>query len=105
MSKNLKNKILISFFLLLALILTISFIGLKNISFNEVSWLLGAGDTSNSQNAWTFFRNDIWHFPFGKNPNYGLDISSSIIFTDSIPFLALIFKSLKIFLGPNFQYF
>jgi hypothetical protein len=105
MSRNLKNKILISFFLLLSLALTISFVGLKNISFNEVSWLLGAGDTSNSQNAWTFFKNDIWHFPFGKNPNYGMDISSSIIFTDSIPFLALLFKSLKIFIGSNFQYF
>ena len=98
-------KFVILFFLLLSLILTTFFIGLENLAFNNVDWLLGGADTSNSQNAWTFFKNDKWHFPLGKNPNYGLDISTSIIFSDSIPLLAFIFKLFKNLLSDNFQYF
>ena len=50
-------KFVILFFLLLSLILTTFFIGLENLAFNNVDWLLGGADTSNSQNAWTFFKN------------------------------------------------
>tara|TARA_B100000029_G_scaffold453229_1_gene478869 strand:- start:125 stop:2248 length:2124 start_codon:yes stop_codon:yes gene_type:complete len=98
-------KFVIIFFLLLSFVLTAFFIGLENLSFNSVDWLLGGADTSNSQNAWTFFKNDKWYFPLGKNPNYGLDIATSIIFTDSIPILGLFFKLFKSLLGENFQYF
>ena len=98
-------KFVIIFFLLLSFVLTTFFIGLENLAFNRVDWLLGGVDTSNSQNAWTFFKNDKWHFPLGKNPNYGLDVATSIIFTDSIPILGLFFKLFKNLLGQNFQYF
>ena len=100
-----KKYLLIIFFLVLSFFLTISFVGIENIYFNEVDWLLGSGDKSNAQNGWTFFKNDQWHFPLGKNPNYGLDISTSIIFSDSIPLFAFIFKIFKNFLGVSFQYF
>lgn len=98
-------KFVILFFLLLSLILTTFFIGLENLAFNNIDWLLGGVDTSNSQNAWTFFKNDKWYFPLGKNPNYGLEVATSIIFTDSIPILGLFFKLFKDLLGTNFQYF
>ena len=98
-------KLTILLFLLFSLIFTGFFIGIENLSFNNVDWLLGGADTSNSQNAWTFFKNDKWYFPLAKNPNYGLEIGTSIIFTDSIPILALLFKLFKSFLGENFQYF
>ena len=98
-------KITISLFLLFSLVLTAFFIGIENLAFNNVDWLLGGADTSNSQNAWTFFKNDKWYFPLAKNPNYGLEIGTSVIFTDSIPILALLFKLFKNFLGENFQYF
>ena len=100
-----KKYLLIIFYLVLSFFLTISFVGIENIYFNEVDWLLGSGDKSNAQNGWTFFKNDQWHFPLGKNPNYGLDISTSIIFSDSIPLFAFIFKIFKNFLGVSFQYF
>ena len=73
------------FFALLAIFLTISFLGLENLNFQNTKWLYTIADVSNSQNGWIFFKNDIWHFPLGKNPNYGLDIASSIVFSDSIP--------------------
>jgi hypothetical protein len=39
-----------------------------------------------------YFRNSNWGWPFGLNPLYGLDISSSIVYTDSIPILAFLLK-------------
>ena len=99
------NNILVIFYLLLSLILTVSFIGIDNIYFKEINWLLGTGDKSNAQNGWTFFKEDQWRFPLGANPNYGLDVSTSIIFSDSIPLFAFLFKVFKGFLSENFQYF
>ena len=105
MQINPGKQIIILFFALCSLLLSIAFLGFENLKFNEIDWLLGASDVSNAQNGWTFFKNDKWHFPIGKNPNYGLDISTSIIFSDSIPLLAFIFKLFKNFLSQNFQYF
>ncbi|MCC7280850.1 MAG: hypothetical protein IT556_00630 [Acetobacteraceae bacterium] len=45
--------------------------------------------------GWSYFRRDIWRWPPGLNPDYGLEISSSIFFSDSIPLLAFIFKALR----------
>ena len=104
MNPKVKKKI-ISFFILLSFGLTVSFLGIDNLYFNNVDWLYGKGDISNSQNGWSFFKNDEWHFPLGKNPNYGLDIATSIIFSDSIPLFAFLFKILKNFLSESFQYF
>ena len=86
------------FFALLAIFLTISFLGLENLNFQNTKWLYTIADVSNSQNGWIFFKNDIWHFPLGKNPNYGLDIATSIVFSDSIPLFAFLFKTYPPFL-------
>ena len=43
-------------------------------------------------------------WPLGLNPNLGLDISSSIAFTDSIPLAAFIFKPFNFLLPATFQY-
>ena len=99
------KKYSVVFFALLAFFLTIGFLGFENLNFQNSKWLYTVADISNSQNGWIFFKNDIWHFPFGKNPNYGLDIASSIIFSDSIPLFAFFFKIFKNFLPEIFQYF
>jgi hypothetical protein len=57
------------------------------------------------QLGWYFFQNDIWRFPLGSNPNYGEEIASSIVYTDSIPILAFLFKSIRSLIPGNFQYF
>jgi hypothetical protein len=44
--------------------------------------------------GWTYFKRDSWRWPPGLNPDYGLEISSSIFFSDSIPLLAFAFKAL-----------
>ncbi len=92
-------------FFVFSIFLTIYFIGPNNSWFNQTDWLYGAGDLTNAQLSWQYFLNDIWHFPIGKNPNYGLEVSNSIVFTDNIPLLAIFFKIFAYFLPKNFQYF
>ena len=75
----------------MSLFLTVFFVGIENFWFNQTSWLYGSGDLTNAQ-CWQFFQNDVWRFPIGKNPNYGLEIANSIIFTDNIPIFAIVFK-------------
>ena len=95
MNQKTIKKISILFFLLFSFYLTLNFLGIENLYFNNIDWLLGGGDISNAQNGWTFFKNDKWHFPIGKNPNYGLEISTSIIFSDSIPLFSFNFQNFQ----------
>ncbi len=95
--------ILILFFV--SIILTIFFVGAKNLWFDQVDWLYGHGDLTNAQLSWQYFQHDSWHFPIGKNPSYGLEISNSIVFTDNIPLFAIFFKILNVVIPNKFQYF
>ena len=52
---------------------------------------------SQTQLGWKFFKNDVWRFPIGSNPNFGMYFDGSIIFSDSIPIFAIFFKSNKNF--------
>jgi hypothetical protein len=70
----------------------------------NIAWLTG-GDPAASYLGWSFFRNSGWAWPLGLNPNYGLEISSAIIYSDSNPLLALAFKPFSVFLPKPFQYF
>jgi hypothetical protein len=54
--------------------------------------------------GWMFFRNSPWVFPIGLNPTYGLDFSNSIVFSDSIPLMAFLFKAIRFVLPETFQY-
>lgn len=67
-------------------------------------WLMD-GDPATHWLGWQFFRNTpFFQWPLGANTNYGMDISSSIVFTDSIPILAFIFRPLSYLLPESFQY-
>ena len=92
-------------FLLISFFCLAGVIGIENISFKNTEWLHDGNESAPEQLAWYFFRNDIWRFPLGVNPNYGDELSSSIVFSDSIPILALFFKSIKTFIPDNFQYY
>jgi len=100
----LNNKINI-LFLLISFIFLIFIVGFKNISFFETQWLHYASETSLYHTGWNFFKNDVWRFPPGANPNFGYPFGSSIVFSDSIPILALFFKLFKSLIPNNFQYF
>lgn len=70
----------------------------------NVAWL-GLGDPRQNFLGWHFFRYSGWGFPPGLNPNFGIELSNSIVYSDSNPLLAFLFKPLSSFLPEVFQYF
>ena len=70
----------------------------------NLAWLDGGYDPTQHYLGWVFFRQSPWSFPIGLNPQYGLDISSAIVFADSIPLFAFIFKLFANILPVPFQY-
>jgi hypothetical protein len=69
----------------------------------NVAWLVG-GDPLQHYLGWAFYRSSPWTWPVGLNPLYGMEFSNSIVFTDSIPLLAIPFKAISQFLPYPFQY-
>jgi hypothetical protein len=45
--------------------------------------------------GWTYFVRSPWSWPPGLNPDYGMEVGSSIFYADSIPLLAFAFKALR----------
>lgn len=79
--------------------------GGKIVNPEYIDWLLMEGDPATHWLGWQFFRNSpLFQWPIGANPNYGLELGSSVVFTDSIPLLAFFFKPLNPFLPETFQY-
>ena len=92
------------FIIIIATIFWCYLLGLDFINPLNSEWLY-LGDLSQYQLGWKFFRDDIWRFPIGSNPNLGIYFDGSIVFSDSIPIFAIFFKLIKNFLPENFQYF
>ncbi|WP_199099953.1 DUF6311 domain-containing protein [Dyella sp. ASV21] len=70
----------------------------------NVLWLQHQ-DLAQSYLGWAFYRHDPWSWPWGANPSYGLEIHSSVYYSDSIPLLAMLLKPLSPLLPEPFQYF
>lgn len=65
---------------------------------------LGRGNPASHYLGWHFFRDSPWTIPPGANPDFGLELSNSILYSDSIPLLALGFKLIEPILPDPFQY-
>ena len=92
-------------FFLISILVSFCVLGPQNIQLTNTQWLYGNNDEALHQLGWHFFKNDIWRFPLGLNPNYGQELGSSIVYSDSIPLFALFFKLFKFLIPGNFQYF
>ncbi|HEY8553752.1 MAG TPA: DUF6311 domain-containing protein [Burkholderiales bacterium] len=79
-------------------------VGPRALYPTNIAWL-GQGDPATHYLGWAFFRDSPWSFPIGLNPRYGLEIASAIVFSDSIPLLAFVFKPFSALLPGTFQYF
>ena len=79
-------------------------IGESTLNFQNIGWL-SKGDALFNYVGWGIFRYSPWTNPIGLNPNYGLEFSSSIVYSDSVPILAIFFKIFSRWLGEPFQYF
>ncbi len=69
-------------------------------------WLMGNGrDLSQHYFGWNFYRNSSRDFPLGLMNTLGYPYQTSVLYTDSIPLLAVFFKALSPVLPEQFQYF
>ena len=78
-------------------------VGLRALNPKNLAWL-DTGDLALNHFGWALFRWGPWSNPVGLNPWASLDLTSSIVYTDSIPLLAVFFKVFSIFLPDPFQY-
>lgn len=70
-----------------------------------LDWLM-FGDTAQHWIGWQFFRQTpLLQWPLGANRGLGMELGNSIVFSDSIPLMAFIFKYLNPLLPEQFQYF
>jgi len=88
----LKLKIIEICFFFYIFFLFLFLFGIEFINPVNTLWLYTKPDIATAQTGWVFFKNDIWRFPFGSNPNYGHSFGNSIVYSDSIPILAILFK-------------
>ena len=78
--------------------------GWRFLDPENVSWLR-FGDRAMHTLGWWFYRVTPWSLPIiGANPRNGLEISSSVALSDSLPLFAIPFKLLSPVLPTVFQY-
>jgi hypothetical protein len=66
----------------------------KEPYYDPVTYFLG----------WNYFRHSPWTLPLGLNRSYGMEVGSSIVYSDSTPLLAVLLKPFSPLMGPVFQY-
>ena len=77
----------------------------KVLDPSNVDFLLVGGDLSQHYLGWELYRNGAFRWIFGLTDMAAYPYSTSVIFTDSIPICAVIFKHLFFFVKRPFQYF
>ncbi len=91
--------------MLLGIISFLLLYGVKILDVTYDDWLLTGGDLSQHYLGWCFFRDSGWNFPIGLMDRISYPNQVSVIFTDSIPLFAVLFKLLRGCLPETFQYF
>lgn len=79
------------------------FAGFEILDPTNIAWL-ASGDPAQHFIGWHTFRQTEWSWPLGLNPDYGAELSNAIVYTDSIPLMALFFKIFDPWLPEVFQY-
>lgn len=68
-------------------------------------WLITGGDLTQHYLGWEYFRRSEWLFPIGLTNQVAYPAETSVIYTDSIPLFAVIFKLFTRGISARFQYF
>jgi hypothetical protein len=69
----------------------------------HVGWLM-QGDWAQHYTGWELFRQGPWTWPPGRTVNLFYPVGTSVIYTDSLPLLALPLKLFDAWLPETFQY-
>ena len=87
----------------LGLIACVAVPGVQFLDPTNIAWI--RGDAAAGYLGWAFYRSTGWSLPVGLNFDYGLELGSSIVYSDSVPLFAVLFKILDPVLPAAFQYF
>lgn len=79
-------------------------VGPRVLDVTNIAWLAHTYDSFQHYIGWEFFRRSPWTWPPGLNPTFGLEFSSSIIFTDSMPLIPMVLKLFSPLMPAVFQY-
>lgn len=80
--------------------------GVRVLDCTNIGWLFyGENDLRQHFIAWCHYRKDPWSFPFGLIESLSYPNKTSVIYSDSIPLFAVIFKMFNSILPETFQYF
>ena len=71
----------------------------------SINWLMIYEDGAQHLLGWLFFRNEPWSFPLGALTSFCYPLGTTVGFTDSIPWVAILAKSLAPLFPVDFQYF
>ena len=71
---------------------------------SHVEWLLAEGDSLQHFSGWDMFRRDEWRWPLGALPTLGSQVGASIVYTDSMPLIAIPLKLFHAWLPDPLQY-
>jgi hypothetical protein len=78
----------------------------STLHLTNTNWMYNRGwDSLQHQLGWLAFRYEPWSLQFGKIQSLAYPYGTSIVYTDSIPLLAIFFKLFSSILPLHFQYF
>lgn len=91
---------------LAGLIVFVFLFGTSSLHATNVNWMYNRGwDSLQHQLGWMAFRYEPWSLQFGTIHSLAYPYGTSIVYTDSIPLLAIFFKLFSPILPMRFQYF
>lgn len=106
MYKNWKNTSPYIWVILFALFYFFLNYGWRTLDVTYVDWLLTpTDDRSQHYIGWEMFAKDSWRWPIGNFSSLSYPNEVSIVYMDSIPLMALVFKIFNSVLPVPFQYF
>ena len=99
-----ENKYYLVVALIFGAFVYIIFGGARTLNIFNINFLM-SGDPAQHWIGWeTFRRSPILQWPLGRNDAYGMDIGNTVVFTDSIPLIAIPLKYILYFYHQNIQY-
>ena len=81
--------------------------GFSVLDVTNDGWIFRVSDVDIHQHyiGWCHFRKAPWTFPPGLMDSLSYPVKMSVLWTDSIPLFAIVFKLFRDFLPETFQYF
>ncbi|SKB63658.1 hypothetical protein SAMN06296386_10377 [Lachnospiraceae bacterium] len=90
---------------ILSSVIFVFFYGIKILNPLYDEWIfIGKYDLAQHYTGWMGYRNSPWYFPLGVMDSLTYPDKACVIYTDSIPLLAIFFKLLSPILPSTFQY-